>query len=152
MTRFVTSDLTAAAEAAAALPAAMRRYVSAVTASRIHLDDVPAAAPASHVLRLLATETVQQKSVKRARAEVLLLLANSGVPVRQIAEAMGMHHATVTKQIRDALGEQAAAAAKAEQIERTEEEAARAEADRARQEREAREYADRVDAARREGR
>lgn len=152
MTRFIVTDLSAAAAAAEALPPAMRKYASAASASRIHLGDVPDGAPPSHILHLLARETVQQKSVKRARAEVLLLLAQSGVPVRQIAEAMGMHHATVTKQIRDALGEQAAAAAKAEQSQRTAEEAARAAADRARQEREAQAYADRVDAARRQGR
>lgn len=154
-TRLVTTDLAAAGKAADALPAAMRRYASASAAAVIRLDDIPDGAPPSHALVLLAKESAQRKTVNDARADVLMLLADAGVPVRVIAEAMGMHHATVSSRIRDAVGKRIAAQAQAEAEADRVADFERRERDRARQEREAQAYSNQAAAeyrARREGR
>lgn len=102
-TRLVTTDLGAAAEAAAKIPRAVFRLDQAMRLAQENLQDAKEPeVPVEHVLLFIGRMTSAQVQVQEARAELILLLSQTGVPVRQIADAFGIHHSSVTKAIKAA--------------------------------------------------
>lgn len=101
--RFTTTDPAAAAEATAKIPHAVYRLDRVMSLAQENLQDAkPLDTPIAHVLLFIGRMTAARAQVDQARAELILLLAQTGVPARKIAEAFGVHHSTVTKAIKAA--------------------------------------------------
>lgn len=102
-TRFVITDRAAASEAATKIPRAVFRLDQVMRLAQEHLRDaLPQDTPVEHVVLFIERMTSAQAEVDKARAELILLLAQTGVPVRRIADAFGVHHSTVTKAMKSA--------------------------------------------------
>ncbi|MFV8137456.1 hypothetical protein ACNQR7_07780 [Mycolicibacterium senegalense] len=99
MTRFTTSNPAAAAEAVAALPAAVADLVTRANAATAALDLPTDLTDAAVVLDALVAYRRGQAPVIRAENEVMRLLRDAGASPRGIGNALNINRETVARRI-----------------------------------------------------
>lgn len=144
--RFIVTDHAAASEAAAKLPAAGRRLALRTEMAVAPLKELEDGDPPVVVLEALARVDAAQERVTRAKAELLLMLSDTGASERTIANAAGMHHSVVRKLLDRATVERDGETAEAAHERARVEYDRRMQALRAQQERESQLESDRVSA------
>lgn len=111
MTRFVTTDPTAAARAAAQLPLAASMLQGSIQAASQSLGDIEPEAPSpAAAAEALARWRRRQAQIARHENELMLVLAECGASERSLATLMRIGRPAVTARLQSARDERESAA------------------------------------------